>query len=107
MIGNIVLSFGLPLIGIGIVVPILVTLLMNEPAKYAVITLLFWAVGLALFLKAKVSVKGEGKFLSSGSKETSRINRIFYSLGCVLMAIGLFLTLALIAFYKAGMWRFR
>lgn len=102
LIVNLVLFVGFPLVGIGVILPILLTLLINTPVQYVVVMLIFWLVGFMMFIKAKVSVIRQGKIISLGSGDMSRINRIFYRLGYVLMAIGLVLSLVLIMFYGTG-----
>jgi hypothetical protein len=94
---NIFLTLGLPLLAVA--VACVFPFLTNAPGHLLII-LLFWAVGFLMFLKAKLSLITRGKLFSFGLQEMSRINRIFYVFGYILMGVGLFLSLAILVFYR-------
>jgi hypothetical protein len=98
LIANLVLLFGVPLLGviIGCAVPLLV----DAPLKFTLIMLVLWIVGFSMFFKAKLSVIRQGKLISFGVRNMSQTNRICYILGYVLMGTGLIFSLGIIAFYR-------
>ncbi len=98
LITNLVFMWGFPLFGI--IIAYVVTFLVNVPLQYTSIMLVFWVAGFLLFFKAKLSVIKRGKLISFGVSNMSKANRICYILGYVLMGLGLFFSLGLIAYYR-------
>jgi uncharacterized membrane protein YbhN (UPF0104 family) len=67
-----------------------------QPVAAVLLDLLLYAVGLTLFVIAKLSVIRQGVRLSSGSKHMGTGHRWLYRLGYLLMLTGLFLSLAIL-----------
>ena len=98
LIANLVYRFVFPLFFM--VVVLMAAFLVNSPIKFTLTMLVLWLAGFLLFFKAKLSVIKSGKLISFGASDMSQENRVCYILGYVLMGIGFFFSLCLIAFYR-------
>lgn len=104
LIANIFLQFGpaIILLVLSVVCVVAFDLLTTAPAYYVVTLLALWAVGFAMFLKAKLSVIKQGKLVSFGPGPMSRTNRTFYIWGYVVMALAFVMSLLLLAYYRGA-----
>jgi len=78
---------------LGLLLAVLMPMAMQQPVRFAWMTLALYAGGVASFVAAKISVVRRGVLVSFGSAPMSPGNRRLYRLGYVLMGTGLAFTM--------------